>query len=147
MVENGFRGKIYCSEATFDLCKILLPDSGFLHEEDANRANRYNYRKHIPVLPLYTEKMAEESLKYFYPIDFDKLLNLDQDINFKLIYSGHIIGSSFIKLTINNKIITFSGDLGRVNGTIMRPPEIIENTDYLLIESTYGDRLRTAPIC
>ena len=72
LVKNGFRGKIFCSKATFDLCTILLPDSGFLQEEDARMANKYGYSRHHPALPLYDAKEAQESLAYFQPIDFDQ---------------------------------------------------------------------------
>ena len=81
LVKNGFRGKIFCSEATFDLCKILLTDSGFLQEEDANRANRYGYSKHKPALPLYTEKEAENSLKFLEMIYDNSTVYLNRKYN------------------------------------------------------------------
>ncbi len=151
LVKNGFSGKIFCSEATFDLCKILLPDSGFLQEEDAERANRHNYSKHSPALPLYTEADAQQSLKKFQPVafntkqafgdTFDAKQKFDEDFYFTLSNSGHILGSAFVTVFYDNQSIVFSGDLGRANDAIMKPPAPFERADYLLIESTYGNRL------
>lgn len=141
LIKNGFNGKVYCSAATFDLCKILLPDSGYLHEEDARRANRYGYTRHSPALALYTYKDALTSLDYFKVIDFGRPHYFDDDFHFTLSRSGHILGSAFISLIAGKKAITFSGDLGRPNDPIMKPPAKLQLTDYLLIESTYGDRL------
>lgn len=143
LVKNGFKGKIYCSPATFDLCKILLPDSGYLQEEDARAANKYGYSKHQPALPLYNEAEAEESLKYFQTVEFGKAFYLADDFHFTLSRSGHILGSSFINLVAGKNNIVFSGDLGRLNDPLMRAPVEIESADYLLIESTYGDRLHS----
>ncbi len=143
LVKNGFRGKIYCSQATFDLCKILLPDSGYLQEEDANAANRYGYSKHKIALPLYTEVEAEESLQYFQIVEFGKAFHFADDFHFTLSRSGHILGSSFISLIAGKDKIVFSGDLGRLNDQLMQAPAAIESADYLLIESTYGDRLHS----
>ena len=141
LVKNGFTGKIYCSRATFDLCKILLPDSGFLHEEDAKRANRYGYSRHHPAEPLYTEKQARESLKQFSTIEFGQPLIIDDDLSFTLSRSGHILGAAAISVMFGNRTLVFSGDLGRQNDPIMAPPAKLQHADYLVIESTYGDRL------
>lgn len=141
LVKSGFKGKIYCTEPTYALCEILLPDSGFLHEEDARRANKYGYSKHKPALPLYTEKEARHSLKYFQPIDFGKPCYIGDELSFTMSRSGHILGSAFIILSNGQETVTFSGDLGRPNDPIMKAPAILHHTDYLLIESTYGDKL------
>ena len=141
LVKNGFCGKIFCSEATFDLCKILLPDSGFLQEEAAENANRHGYSRHKPALPLYTEEEAQESLDFFQPIAFGQQYKFDEDFYFTLSNSGHILGSTFVSIFFNNQNIVFSGDLGRPNDPIMKPPVKLEQADYLLIESTYGNRL------
>jgi metallo-beta-lactamase family protein len=141
LVKNGFRGKIFCSAATFDLCKILLTDSGFLQEEDARRANRYKYSKHHPALPLYNEAEAEESLKFFQPLAFNQKHDFDETFYFTLTPSGHILGSAFVSIFFDKKSVIFSGDLGRKNDPIMKPPSQLQQADYLLIESTYGDRL------
>lgn len=143
LVKDGFRGKIYCSEGTFDLCKILLPDSGYLQEEDAHAANRYGYSKHKIALPLYNEAEAQESLEYFQTVEFGKAFHFADDFHFTLSHSGHILGSSFISVVAGKDKIVFSGDLGRLNDPLMKAPAMIESADYLLIESTYGDRLHS----
>ncbi len=148
LVKNGFRGKIFCSAATFDLCRILLPDSGFLQEEDAFQANKHGYSRHHPALPLYTAKEAEHCLKFFEAVDFGKPHHFADDFYFTLNRSGHILGSAFVSIVCNKKTIVFSGDLGRPNDPIVKPPEHLEFADYLVIESTYGNRLheKTNPL-
>jgi metallo-beta-lactamase family protein len=141
LVKKGFRGKIYCSHGTEELCKILLPDSGYLQEEDAYFANKHGFSKHTPALPLYTRKDAENSLKYFHPIDFNKEFDLGENLKFSLVPAGHILGSSLIKMGDGKITILFTGDLGRPHDLIMKPPTVIEETDYLVMESTYGNRL------
>ena len=142
LVKNGFKGTIYCSEATFDLCKILLPDSGHIQEEDAERANRYGYTKHKPALPLYTEQEALDCLKYFRPVEFGKPHRLNGELGFTLHRAGHILGASFIRVSDGGGTsILFSGDLGQGNDPVMKAPAQIQNADYLVVESTYGDRV------
>ena len=141
LVRDGFKGKVYASAATFDLCKILLPDSGHIHEEDARRANRYGYSRHSPALALYTRDDALTSLDCFKVVDFGEAHYLDDDLHFTLSRSGHILGSSFITLNAGGKSIVFSGDLGRLDDPIMKNPARLTHGDYLLIESTYGNRL------
>lgn len=141
LVKHGFRGKILCTEATYDLCEVLLPDSGYLHEEEARYANRKHYSKHHPALPLYTEKEAENSLAYFQTVDFDKQIRVNPDLCFSFHYAGHILGASLVKVTHYNVSILFSGDLGRKNDPIMLPPKLPPKADYYVIESTYGNRL------
>ena len=144
LVKNGFRGKIYCSYGTAELCKILLPDSGYLQEEDANFASKHGFSKHAPALPLYTIKDAEESLKYFHPLDFDHVVDLGKEVTFTLLPAGHILGASMIKIRDGKTTLLFSGDLGRPKDIIMNPPKIVEEIDFLILESTYGDRLHNA---
>jgi len=141
LVKRGFKGKIYCSGATFDLCAILLPDSGYLQEADANRANRYSYTKHKPALPLYTQKDAEKSLEQFRVVDSGEPHDLEGGITFTLSRSGHILGSSFVRVSDGQTSILFSGDLGRADDPVMKPPAQMQRADYLVLESTYGDRL------
>ena len=142
LVKAGFKGAIYCSEATLDLCKILLPDSGYIQEEDAARANRYGYTKHKPAVPLYDEKEAEESLQYFKPVNFGQAYGLGSELSFTLYRAGHILGASFIRISDGDGTsILFSGDIGRLNDPVMKPPAKIQDADYLVVESTYGDRL------
>lgn len=139
LAKNGFKGPIYSSLATKELCAILLPDSGYLQEEEAYYANKYGYSKHKPALPLYTKEDAEKVLTQFNPMDFDKLYPLF-DSQLKFSRAGHILGSALVQITYQNKTITFTGDLGRPNDAFMRAPAQLESTDYLVSESTYGNR-------
>lgn len=141
LVKNGFTGNIYCTRGTRDLCAILLPDSGYLQEEDANRANKYGDSKHEPALPLYTMEDSVRALDQFVVCDFDAPLQLFNTLSFKFLPAGHIIGSSVVYLEHDNKSILFTGDLGRPNHPVMKPPAIISKADYLIVESTYGDKL------
>lgn len=141
LVKNGFRGKIFSTEGTRDLCSILLPDSGHLQEEEAETANRYGYSKHKPALPLYTREDGVESLNYFHTAPFNHRLALNDNFSFQFLRAGHIIGSSFIRIQYKNISVLFTGDMGRPNDPVMQPPTIIHAIDYLIVESTYGNRL------
>lgn len=141
LVKAGFKGPIYCTEATFDLCKILLPDSGHLQEEDAESANREGWSKHHPALPLYTEQEARDCLKYFRPLPFGQAHVLSGELNFAFHRAGHILGAAFIRVSDGYTSVLFSGDIGRFHNPIMKPPAKIQDADYLVVESTYGDRL------
>lgn len=141
-IKNGFKGKIYCTEGTYELCKILLPDSGFLQEEEAHFANKYGYSKHSPALPLYTADDAKRALKQFEPCDFAKNYTLPHsELHFQFQSVGHILGASMIILKEHQASITFSGDVGRLHDPLMCAPKPIKKTDYLVLESTYGNRL------
>lgn len=144
LINQGFRGKIFSSYATKDLCAIILRDSGRIQEEDARRANRYGYSKHTPALPLYTEQDAERSLDYFQCVDFDKAYPLQSGLTLTLSHSGHILGSSFITLKNEETTLVFSGDIGRPHDPIMKSPAQITFADYLILESTYGNRRHPA---
>ncbi|MBA5604003.1 MBL fold metallo-hydrolase [Duganella sp. FT3S] len=141
LVKNGFRGKIYCSEATRDLCKILLPDSGHLLEEEAMHANLHGYTGHAPALPLYSEADAIRALDYFHPVPFDQAFDVVPGLTAQLTMAGHILGAAIVTIRSASCRLTFSGDLGRLHDPIMVAPGIIEETDYLVLESTYGDRV------
>lgn len=140
LMDLGFSGPIYCSMGTFELVRILLPDSGHLQEEEANYANKKGYSRHKPALPLYTRERAEQSLSLFKPVSFHKAIDVDSDVRATFSRAGHILGASCILLESSSKRIAFSGDVGRYNDLIMRPPEPLFDADYLLVESTYGDR-------
>lgn len=141
LVKNGFTGKIYCSHATKDLCSVLLPDSGYLQEEEAKFANKHGYSKHKPAVPLYTREEAEKTLLQFRPLDFRKNYKFGEETHVSLIPAGHILGATFIQVKHYGTTVLFSGDLGRPNDPIMHPPAIIQAADYLILESTYGNRL------
>lgn len=140
LVKEGFKGKIYCSEATFDLCKILLPDSGHLQEEEASYANRHGFSKHKPALPLYSEADAARALQYFAPVKLGQRFDVCEGFSAELSLAGHILGAAIVSIRADNTTITFSGDLGRPHDVIMLPPTIVKETDYLVVESTYGNR-------
>ena len=141
LVKNGFTGNVYCSNATKELCSILLPDSGYLQEEEAKYANKYGYSKHKPAQPLYTRADAEKSLLQFRALEFRKSYKIAEETHISLIPAGHILGASFIQIKHEDKTILFSGDLGRPNDPIMHTPAVIQAADYLVLESTYGNRL------
>lgn len=140
LVKNGFRGEIHCSEATYDLCRILLPDSGRLLEEEADYANRRGFSKHSPALPLYTEDDAHHALRRFVPFDFGEKFEVANGLRATMHPAGHILGAAVVSLSDSSTTITFSGDLGRPDDLLMVPPSVIEHTDYLVVESTYGNR-------
>jgi metallo-beta-lactamase family protein len=137
---HGFKGPIYSTSGTRDLCKILLPDAGKLQEEEARYADRKGYSKHKPALPLFTLEDAEEVLMQFKDVEFNHEINLTKELRLEFSSSGHILGSAFVTLKFQNTSVVFSGDLGRPSDLVMKAPAFINHADYLLIESTYGDR-------
>lgn len=141
LVKNGYKNKILATPATKDLCSILLPDSGHLQEEEAMFANKMGYSKHKPALPLYTAIDAQESLKYFKTVDFGTSYNLSDNCSFRFHRAGHILGASFVEIKFGSKTLFFTGDMGRTNDPLMFDPDFITGANYLVTESTYGDRL------
>lgn len=139
LVKEGYKGRVYSTSATRDLCTILLPDSGKLQEEEANYANKRGFSKHHPALPLYTKEDAEDSLRQFETVPFEKPRQIG---NFLVTFfpAGHILGSSCVHVSDGKTSILFSGDVGRPNDLIMKPPHEGLEADYVVIESTYGDR-------
>lgn len=140
LTRQGFRGPIYCSEGTLQLCKILLPDSAHLQEEDARFANRHGISKHRPALPLYTTSDALDCLQQFRAVPVDCNTELSPNASFTLRHGGHLLGACFVRVECHGLSITFTGDLGRPNDPILQPPAAPAATDYLVCESTYGDR-------
>lgn len=141
LVKNGFKGKIYSTRGTRDLCAILLPDSGYLQEEDANQANKYGYSKHKPALPLYTKEDGVRAMGQFEVCDFEYPRLLFGTLSFKFLRAGHILGSSLVYLQHRDQSVLFTGDLGRPDHAVMRSPTHITGANYLIVEATYGDRL------
>jgi metallo-beta-lactamase family protein len=149
LVAKDFRGPIYCSRGTSDLLKILLPDSARLQEEDADFRNRHKITKHAPALPLYTEEDARRALQLLHPVANDgKPQEIAKGIHAGFRISGHILGSSLVLVEIDGagedhsgRRVLFSGDLGHYNQPIIHDPVSPPACDYLLVESTYGDRL------
>ena len=140
LIKRGFRGPVYCSQATVDLCAILLPDAGYLQEKDAEFANRHGFSKHKPALPLYTEDDARAALEHLRPIPFEQDRTLPGGGTIRLRRAGHILGAASVELDWAGTTIVFSGDLGRYGDPVMLDPTSVERADYLLVESTYGDR-------
>ncbi|MBM5456440.1 MBL fold metallo-hydrolase [Pseudomonas sp. P66] len=140
LVRNGFRGPIYATAATCELVRILLLDSGRLQEEEADYANRRGYSKHHPAQALYTEEEAKRALAHLRPLELHHSVEIVDGLQVYLRSAGHILGAATVEINAGGQTIVFSGDLGRPNDPIMRTPELIENADILLVESTYGDR-------
>ncbi len=140
LVKNGFRGKIYATPATMALCRILLPDAGHLQEEDAAFANQHSFSKHHPALPLYTEQDAWACLDQFHTVAWETKQKISPKLSFSLYPAGHILGASIVRVEVENVKVTFSGDLGRPHSPLMNAPAAAPETDYLILESTYGDR-------
>lgn len=145
---EGFRGPILCTSATDEITRLSLPDSGRLQEEYARYANKKGFSKHKPAKPLYTENDAVAVCKQLNPYPFDKMIELGGKCKIRFRRAGHILGSSFIEFWLpDGRMILFGGDLGRKNTPILRDPDAIDAADFLLVESTYGDRLHpTEPI-
>jgi len=139
LVKQGFKGRVYCSAATRDLCAILLPDSGRLQEEQADYANRHEFSKHHPALPLYSEEEAERALQHLIAVEFKQDI-LIGGVTMRLYPAGHIPGAASVELRDSQTSIIFSGDLGRPDDPIMNPPTPLQGADYLVLESTYGNR-------
>lgn len=140
LVKHGFKGSILCSEATAALCEVLLRDSGYLQEQDARYANKRGFSRHKPALPLYTLKDAEAALRLLRPIPFHRDQKLPGGGSLVLRRAGHILGAACIELEWDRTSIAFSGDLGRHDDPLMFEPEPLAKGDYLVVESTYGDR-------
>ena len=141
LVSEGFSGDIWGTDPTLEIAKIILEDSARIQEEDAERANAEGFSKHKPAKPLYDTKDVKKTLPLFRPKPLDKWIEIDKEIFCRFKYNSHIIGATFIELKICNKILVFSGDIGRDNDLLMYPPQKPEDADVLFIESTYGDRL------
>jgi metallo-beta-lactamase family protein len=146
-VAQGFQGPIYATYATVDLAGILLPDSGHLQEEEARYRNKHHLSKHQPALPLYTVKDAMVTLDLLRPVDYGEIASLSGSLGFDLLHAGHILGSSFVRFHEGSgetaKTVLFTGDIGRYDQPIILDPTTIETADYLILESTYGNRLHT----
>ena len=140
LVQAGFRGKVYCTEATRELCRILLPDSGRLLEEEALYANRHNFSKHKPALPLYSEADALRALEHLVAVPAGEEFSPAHGMAARLQLAGHILGAASVSVRCGGRTVVFSGDLGRPHDPVMRPPVALGPCDYLVVESTYGDR-------
>lgn len=147
LVKKGFHGPAFSTRATAALCGILLPDSGHLQEQDAEFANRHHFSKHHPALPLYTEEDARRSLTQLAPVPFQDPVSLPGGARLTFERAGHILGAASAVLEWDRRRIVFSGDIGRYHDPLMPDPVTPDSADYVVMESTYGDRRhdRAAP--
>ena len=143
-IRQGFAGPVHSSPGTRDLCAILLPDSGHLQEEEVRYANKRSFSKHKPALPLYTEEDGRRSLERFAPVPFRTEATVAREFHLTLQPAGHILGASIATLRAGGGRVVFSGDLGRLHDPIMHAPAKVAQADYLVVESTYGNRRHDA---
>jgi metallo-beta-lactamase family protein len=151
LVKEGFRGPIYATQATIDLCSVVLPDSGHLQEEDAAFHNKKGTSKHKPALPLYTLEEAQDCLQYFKPVAVEQTMELSRELSFRFVHAAHILGSCMAEVTLKTngqtRRLLFTGDVGRVRDSEIAPGKVVhsgpqegETADVLVMESTYGNR-------
>ena len=151
LVKEGFRGPIYATPPTIDLCGIILPDSGHLQEEDANFYNKTKKSRHDPALPLYTFEEAQSSLQYFRPAQVGQTVSLSPELSFHFVRAAHILGSCMAEIFLNangqGRRLLFTGDIGRVQDHKVAPGKVVhsgpaegEIADLVVMESTYGNR-------
>lgn len=141
-VREGYRGPVYATGGTRDLCGLMLPDSARIQEEEARYANKRGYSKHRPALPLYEEQDAYAALKLFETFGYDKTRTIARGVTLRFTRAGHILGSAIctFELAGTNQRVVFTGDLGRYNAPILKDPEAVASATTLIAESTYGDR-------
>ena len=144
LVMQGFRGRVFCTAGTQDLCRIILPDSGRIQEEDAANANREGYSKHTPALPLYGEADAFRAISQLQPVGYDRAMPVAEGVEVDFINAGHLLGSAYARVRANGRTILFGGDLGRFDRPVLPDPTMVDAADYLLVESTYGNRVHAA---
>lgn len=146
LVKRGFKGDIYCTDATADLLEVMLKDSGYIHEKEAEWKNKKNQRAGRPLVePLYTFNDAMDSLKYVKPVLYDQLIEINEDMKIVFNDAGHILGSAITEIWVSEgeevSKIVFTGDLGVMERPILRNPVKIKKADYVIMEATYGNRL------
>lgn len=144
LVRDGFRGPVYASEGTTELCRIMLLDSAHLLEEEARHAAKHHWSKHERPRPLYTSVDATRALESFRVLTDDESHRITDDVEVRMVPAGHILGARSVRLTLGGRTVHFTGDLGRTHDPLMRPPHPLEPADVLVTESTYGDRRHSA---
>lgn len=144
LCKRGYRGPIYCTHGTRDLLRILLPDAGHLQEEEARHANRWGWSKHADAVPLYTRADAERCLPQLKVVPLGEAFEPAPGIEASMSRAGHIVGSACLRLRHGDRSVVLTGDVGRPNDPIMKPPTALPAADYLVVESTYGDRRHPA---
>ena len=141
LIAQGYRGRVFCTPGTKDLCQLVLPDAGRIQEEDARQANKHGYSKHQPALPLFSESDALRALTHLQPLGYERPIEVAPGVSVEFHPAGHLLGSAFVmaRLTAGPNIL-FGGDLGRYNRPILPDPSVAIAADVVLVESTYGDR-------
>nr|WP_319776043.1 MBL fold metallo-hydrolase [uncultured Sphaerochaeta sp.] len=150
LVKEGFEGKIFCTAATVDLCEIMLADSGHIHEMEAEwRSRKAKRAGKKGVEPLYTVEDAKDSMGFFTPCDYEKVCTIDEGIKVRFNDAGHLLGSSSIEMWLSegkeNRKLVFSGDIGNFNQPLIKDPDYIDSADFVVMESTYGNRVHKKP--
>ena len=141
LVALGYAGRVFCTAGTRDLCRIVLPDSGRIQEEDARQANRHGYSKHRPALPLYDESDALRALAHLQPVSYRNAIEVVPGVTVEFFPAGHLLGSAFVVARPDGgPVILFGGDLGRYGRPVLPDPADAIGADIVLVESTYGDR-------
>src|SRR5689334_12489974 len=129
LVAQGFRGRVFCTAGTQDLCRIVLPDSAKLQEEDATFANRHGFSKHKPALPLYREVNAARALTQLQPCGYERAMPIGKGVDVEFINAGHLLGSSYVRMQIDGRTLLFGGDLGRYGRPVLPDPTPVKNAD------------------
>lgn len=140
LVAQGFRGRVYCTPGTKDLASLVLVDAARIQEEDARDANRHGYSKHHPALPLYTVDDAELALTLLQPVGYHVPIPIAPEAVVEFINAGHLLGSSYARITLAGQVLLFGGDLGRYGRPVLPDPTPVDGADILLLESTYGNK-------
>ncbi|HXM70559.1 MAG TPA: MBL fold metallo-hydrolase, partial [Thermoanaerobaculia bacterium] len=142
LVAQGFRGRVFCTPGTQDLCSLVLPDSAHLQEEEARDANRHGYTRHKPALPLYTSEDAARALTLLQPVGFNRPVPVAAGVEVEFVSAGHLLGAAYARARLpDGRSVLFGGDLGRYGRPVLQDPSPVDSADVLLVESTYGDRL------
>jgi len=140
LTAQGYRGRVFCTPGTKDLCQLVLPDAGRIQEEDARQANRHGYSKHHPALPLFAESDALRALTHLQPLGYHREIEVAPGISVEFHPAGHLLGSAFIRVLVSGgPTLLFGGDLGRYGRPVLRDPSVACRADFVLVESTYGD--------
>jgi metallo-beta-lactamase family protein len=140
LVRDGFAGPVYCTEVTAELTAILLRDSAHLQEEEAEFANRHGYSRHSPALPLYDARDAERAITRLRAVPMDQDVDAGQGVSFRMVSAGHLPGATSVSVTSPDGVLVFSGDVGRASDPLLPAPVTPPHADWLVLESTYGDR-------